>query len=119
MNGTSEEKKRNRLIWLIILLAILVISDPAVRERVHEVYPDLCLSWLYDDSTSIEANIEEVKRYPRAMLSVKEELLSDSMLKTLLDSGIYFQVYNVNRSGTCDRLKAAGVPMIETDALIP
>lgn len=29
MNGKSEEKKRNRLIWLIILLAILVIGVSA------------------------------------------------------------------------------------------
>ena len=96
-----------------------VISDSSVRERVHSAYPDFCLSWLYDPSTSLDANIEEVKNYPRAMLSVKEEVLSDSMLQTLLDSGIYFQVYNVNRSETYDRLKVAGVPMIETDSLVP
>lgn len=99
--------------------SFLVLSNASARARVHEAYPNLCLSWLYDPSSSLSSNIEEVKQYPRAMLSIKEESMSDSMLTQLLDSGIYFQVYNVNSDDTAERLKNAGVPMAETDRVLP
>lgn len=96
-----------------------VVSDTEARTFINERYPDLCLSWLYDPNESISVTIEHAQTYDRAMISIKNDYATDDRLEALLDSGLYFQVYNVDSKSRMEELRVRGVPMIETNDLIP
>lgn len=99
--------------------SFLVIGDSSVRSRIIESYPDICLSWCYDPNNSFDADIEKVKGYSRAMLSVDKGYLNSERLDRLNDAGIYYQIYNVNSLDLLDSYLDKGVPMVETDTLVP
>lgn len=97
----------------------MVISNEDERNIVHGLYPDLCVSWLYDPENSIESEIERIQEYPRAMLSISDDYATESRITAMNEAGIYYQVYNVETVQRMLELKEAGVPMIETNHIIP
>lgn len=96
-----------------------VVSNSVQRSVFNDRYPDAILSWLHNDINSISTAINNVKNYHGALLSIPLSVATDSVLSQLKKSGIYFQVYGVNRVLDLNRLKVMGVPMAETDKLAP
>ena len=99
--------------------SFFVISDWDARRILHRRYPEACVSWLYESSDDIYDEIAAIKQYPRALLSVKDKYATDRMIRKLNESGIYYQVYKVNDYDRLEELKDMGVPMVETDDLLP
>lgn len=97
----------------------IVLTDPEIRKSFHEMYPDICLSWLYDKNNSITEEIKKIKEYDRAMLSIHISCATKGILKALNEAGIYYQVYSVQDSKVSKELFAQGVPMVETDCIVP
>ena len=99
--------------------SFFVISDRDSRRLLHRKYPQACVSWLYKSSHDIEDEIEAIKEYPKALLSVKDKYASDRIIRKLNDSSIYYQIYAVDDYDRLEYLKDKGVPMVETDDLLP
>ncbi|MGO4972188.1 glycerophosphodiester phosphodiesterase [[Clostridium] aminophilum] len=101
--------------------SFFVISDEETRAMVEKRYPNLCISWLFDPKKmSIERYIDSARNVKNpVILSVKDEYADRETLNELLHSGIYFQIYSVTDESRKIELKELGVPMIETDCLLP
>lgn len=96
-----------------------VITNKIQRESFVKNNPDACVSWLEKSVSGLAEAISEVKSYKRAMLSIPVSIATDEVLSQLRNSGIYYQVYLVEKSADYERLKAKRVRMIETDSLLP
>lgn len=99
--------------------SFFVISDRDARRILHRKYPEACVSWLYEPSDDIDDEIAAIKEYPKALLSVKDKYATGRMIRKLNESGIYYQVYKVDDYDRLHDLKDMGVPMVETNELLP
>jgi len=96
-----------------------VISDKKQRAAFCEMYPYICVSWLYSDKNDIEKDIAEIKQYKRAMLSVHSSYATKERIDALNKAGIYYQVYSVDKDADAIAYQQMGVPMIETNYVVP
>lgn len=120
----SHEENLNQIMFIVesydmMDKSFMVISDGEQRRQIHESYPDICISWLYEEGADIESEIAKLKEYPRAMLSVKSEYASQSIINALNEAGVFYQIYNVDSLDRAQELKDMGVPMIETNTVLP
>ncbi|MDT2677328.1 glycerophosphodiester phosphodiesterase family protein [Enterococcus dongliensis] len=96
-----------------------VISNKTHRAAFNKNYPDAILSWLYESSTGISNEIQTVKSYKRAIVSISAGNATQAAFDELKKSSIYFQVYGVNDQATYNTMLSRKAPMIETDKLVP
>lgn len=96
-----------------------VLSDNKEREFFNKLYPEACVSWLFDSNSTIEKEIEKAKNYKHAMLSVSNDFATKEVIEKLNKSKIYYQVYSVNTQERFEELKTWHAKMIETDTLKP
>ncbi|EPH96527.1 glycerophosphodiester phosphodiesterase family protein [Enterococcus faecalis 13-SD-W-01] len=96
-----------------------VLSDEKEREFFNKLYPEACVSWLFDSSSTIEKEIEKAKAYKHAMLSVSNDFATKEVIEKLNKSKVYYQVYSVNNQDRYDELKSWHAKMIETDTITP
>ena len=95
-----------------------VISDPAARETLVEMYPDVVVSWLWD-GTTITSTIESLKKYAGSLISIHDSEINSVIIKMLKDNHIFLQVYGVDSEERYQELCEKKVGMIETDKLSP
>lgn len=96
-----------------------VLSDEKERDYFNKLYPEACVSWLFDSSSTIEKEIEKAKTYEHAMLSVSNDFATKEVVEKLNRSHVYYQVYSVNTPERYEELKSWNAKMIETDTLTP
>lgn len=96
-----------------------VISNASQRSVFNSLYPDAVLSWLHTDAKTIASAITTARSYQRSMLSIPLNIATDTVLTTLRNTNIYYQVYSVSNETDRNRLISKKVPMIETDNLLP
>lgn len=99
--------------------SFFVLSDKEIRKQVVKDHPDARVSWLYDPEDDIEEEIQQVKDYESALLSVSDDIATKSMLNKLNDADIHYQIYNVNDSERFKELESYDVPIVETDEINP
>jgi len=99
--------------------SFFVLSDKEIRDQVVKDHPNCIVSWLYDSDDDIDEEIEQVKSYDSALLSISNEDATKAMLDKLNESGIAYQVYNVNDKDRFKELKSLDVPIVETDDINP
>ena len=99
--------------------SFFVLSNKEIRNKVVERYPDAMVSWLYDSKNNIDDEIEQVKAYENALLSISNSQADKQMLQKLAQTKIKYQVYGVNDIERYLELKKQGVPIIETDKINP
>ncbi|AYW45300.1 glycerophosphodiester phosphodiesterase family protein [Tetragenococcus koreensis] len=99
--------------------SFFVLSDKNIRDEFVESYPDATVSWLYDPKDSIDEEIQQVKDYECALLSITDDIATESMLNKLNETEIVYQVYNVNNDERFKELESSDVPIVETDEINP
>lgn len=96
-----------------------VLTDKKIRDEVVKNHPDCTVSWLYDQKNKLEDEIEQVKSYKKALLSVSNDAATEETINKLNKSGIEYQVYGVNDVKRFEVLKKSSVPIVETDEINP
>ena len=96
-----------------------VLSDEDERKFLNTLYPEACLSWLVPEDSKIESEIKKAREYEHALLSISDKMVTEQMIDTLNESGIYYQIYGVNSQDRFDILKQWQAKMIETDTIVP
>ncbi|UBX38307.1 glycerophosphodiester phosphodiesterase [Enterococcus lactis] len=99
--------------------SFFVLTDKKIRDEVVKNYPDCTVSWLYDQKNKLEDEIEQVKSYKKALLSVSNDAATEETINKLNKSGIEYQVYGVNDVKRFEVLKKSSVPIVETDEINP
>ena len=54
-----------------------VLTDKKIRDEVVKNHPDCTVSWLYDQKNKLEDEIEQVKSYKKALLSVSNDAATE------------------------------------------
>lgn len=96
-----------------------VISDERIRNAFNRMYPELCVSWLYNKNNDITQEIEKLKKYKHAMLSVHTSYVTKEIMDALNKAGVYYQIYSVDSEEDTKRYQQMKVPMIETNTVVP
>ncbi|HAP4931546.1 TPA: hypothetical protein IUX84_000540 [Enterococcus faecalis] len=96
-----------------------VLTDKNIRDSFKDKYQDAKVSWLYDSNNSLDDEIKQASTDETILFSISLNNVNEEHVKKLNDSGIYYQVYGVNNTSTCNQLKQMGVRMIETDTIHP
>lgn len=99
--------------------SFFVLTDKKIRDEVVKNHPDCTVSWLYDQKNKLEDEIEQVKSYKKALLSVSNDAATEETINKLNKSGIEYQVYGVNDVKRFEVLKKSSVPIVETDEINP
>ncbi|MCM6890539.1 hypothetical protein NE265_02720 [Enterococcus faecium] len=99
--------------------SFFVLTNKEIRDNVVKSHPDCTVSWLYDSKNSIDDEIQQVKQYNKALLSVSNTLATDKLIEKLNKSGIMYQIYGVNDIQRFKKLKSLDVPIVETDTINP
>ncbi|EPE2380657.1 MULTISPECIES: glycerophosphodiester phosphodiesterase [Enterococcus] len=99
--------------------SFFVLTNKEIRDNVVKSHPDCTVSWLYDSKNSIDDEIQQVKQYNKALLSVSNTLATDQLIEKLNKSGIMYQIYGVNDIQRFKKLKSLDVPIVETDTINP
>lgn len=68
---------------------------------------------------NIDDDIQQVKQYNKALLSVSNDLATNQVIEKLNKSGIMYQIYGVNDAERFKKLKSLEVPIVETDTINP
>lgn len=76
--------------------SFFVLTDKKIRDEVVKNHPDCTVSWLYDQKNKLEDEIEQVKSYKKALLSLSNDAATEETINKLNKSGIEYQVYGVN-----------------------
>nr|WP_270216107.1 hypothetical protein [Enterococcus lactis] len=99
--------------------SFFVLTDKKIRDEVVKNHPDCTVSWLYDQKNKLEDEIEQVKSYKKALLSLSNDAATEETINKLNKSGIEYQVYGVNDVKRFEVLKKSSVPIVETDEINP
>lgn len=99
--------------------SFFVLTDKKIRDEVVKNHPDCTVSWLYEKKNKLEDEIEQVKSYKKALLSVSNDAATEETINKLNKSGIEYQVYGVNDVKRFEVLKKSSVPIVETDEINP
>lgn len=99
--------------------SFFVLTDKKIRDEVVKNHPDCTVSWLYDQKNKLEDEIEQVKSYKKALLSVSNDAATEETINKLNKYGIEYQVYGVNDVKRFEVLKKSSVPIVETDEINP
>lgn len=96
-----------------------VLTNENARKTFCESYPDICVSWLYNEKNDIEKDIAQLQKYKRAMLSIHSNYATQERIDALNKAGVYYQVYSVEEEEKAIEYRKMGVPMIETNWVVP
>lgn len=99
--------------------SFFVISDKKQRDSFNRQYPEACISWLVNDDSDLDTEINLAFKYKHVLLSISNRYATKEHITKLNREGIYYQVYGVNDSKRLQELKELKVKMVETDLLIP
>lgn len=99
--------------------SFFVISDKEQRDSFNKQYPEACVSWLVNDDSELNNEINLASKYKHVLLSISDKYATKEHITKLNRNGIYYQVYGVNDSERLQELKELKVKMVETDVLIP
>ena len=99
--------------------SFFVLTNKKIRDKVVKNHPDCTVSWLYDSKNNIDDDIQQVKQYNKALLSVSNDLATNQVIEKLNKSGIMYQIYGVNDAERFKKLKSLEVPIVETDTINP
>ncbi|MBO1087609.1 glycerophosphodiester phosphodiesterase family protein [Enterococcus hirae] len=99
--------------------SFFVLTNKKIRDKVVKNHPDCTVSWLYDSKNNIDDDIQQVKQYNKALLSVSNNLATNQVIEKLNKSGIMYQIYGVNDAERLKKLKSLEVPIVETDTINP
>lgn len=99
--------------------AFFVLSNKSVRDQFVTWYPDAIVCWLFSSSNSIDAEIANIKSYPKALISLALSDATDERLKLLDTAGVAYQVHLVNSQVDADSIEQRFARLIETDAIVP